>query len=497
MINRLQTAQRAVSLAKKAAPKPPPAPKRNLAAIGMRAGGVAVVFLTACGAFRWTVLPLGEQAERAAAAAQETAFALPVAKRPLPNVSVIAPLPKVLEYAFNASGAIEAAYCDWRAALARVPQAGALEDPRLDFTFMFDSDNLGAFRAALDSFRLMASQDLPAVDKRDARAAQALAEAQAAGERFRAAKYALQRRVVQAYADLALNRDLITQTSETLRLLELSHEVAAHRYHQGGMTVLADLRKIEVEIRTAESAQRALFLKAPGLVAALNGLLNRAIAEPVGRVEQPAPRGPLPSEAELLARAAAGNPNLAALRRDIEARGAALTLAELQKKPDYVLAAGVEDPLIPALAAGMTLPINRARIRAAIDEALAMRQAAEARLRDARFDTQARLIMALARLRDAERAHADFAGDILPKAQELLDAQLQTYRQGGGDLMDILDTKRLLVDFRKMILQAQADRAAAMAEIEEIAGDDLFGYLPGSGAPSAAPAEPAGSPPHD
>ncbi|WP_319588764.1 TolC family protein [uncultured Desulfobulbus sp.] len=349
------------------------------------------------------MIPRGEPAERAKAARAEGVFAIPVNKRPLPDLATSATLPRALEYAFNASGEIEASYREWRAALERIPQAGALADPKLDFSFLFDAANLGSFTGILNSVRIMASQELPAKGKREAKASQALAEAQAAGEKFRAARFALQKRVVQAYADLALNRALVNQTSDTLRLLGQSHEVALHRYHEGGDTVLADLRKFEVEIQTAESDQRALQIQQSSLVAALNGILNRKPDAPVGQLGLPRVEAPPTPDAELFARAVRGNPELASLRREIEARGAAQVLAGLEKRPDYTIGGGLDNPLMPIVTLSMTLPINHERIRAGIAEMLQNRQAAEARLRSAEFDTQARLVMALAILRDAER----------------------------------------------------------------------------------------------
>jgi len=442
-------------------------------------GTLGLLLLSAaCTQLRRVVHPALEPAERAKAVRAEGIFRVPVSKRPLPDLATQAPLPQVLQYAFNNNGEIEAAYREWRAAIERVTMAGALADPKLDFSFLFDASNLNSFSAALNSFRLMVSQEIPASGKREAKAGQALAEAQAAGEKFRAARYGLQKQVVQAYADLALNRALAAQTSDTLRLLGQSNEVALHRYHEGAETVLADVRKLEVSIKTTQSEQRALLIAQQGLAAALNGVLNRPAQAPIGALDLPRLELPPLGDPELLARAVRNNPGLAAMRKDVEARGAAQVLAELEKKPDYSIGGGLDNPLTPILSAGMTLPINRERIRAGIAEALALRQAAQARLRAAGHDTQARLVMALASLHDAERVLADYRQQIIPKTEELLDTQLSTYGSGGGEVLDILDTERLLIDFRKLALRAESDRVRASAEIEEIAGEDLFRYLP-------------------
>lgn len=450
------------------------------------AAGLLLLLAASCSR---NLVPVGEPAERSRARAAEGVYSAPLAKRPLPALQADAALPRVLQYAFTANGEIEAAYRDWRGAIERVVQAGALADPRLEFSFMFDADNFQSFTGVLKSFRLMASQELPAKGKRPAKGAQALAEAQASGERFRAAKFALQRKVVQAYADLSLNGLLIGQTSETLRLLRQSREVALHRYHEGTDTVLADLRKLDVEIQTAQSDQNSLRIQEQGLAATLNGLLNRPPEAPLGPVRLPELQWPADSDAELFARAVRANPDLAALRKEIEAKGAAQVLAELERKPDYTVNAGLEGLLSPTVGVGMTLPINRERIRAMIAESLAMRQAAEARLRAAQSDTLARVVLALVSLRDAERILDNYHRQIIPRTKELLDSQLATYGSGGGEVLDILDTERMLIDFRKLVLRAESDRLRAAAALEETIGEDLFKFIPaskGEGAGEAA-----------
>jgi len=419
------------------------------------------------------VVPEGEPQERAKAEEAGKVYELHVNKRPLPDLASAAPLLEVLEYAFNINGDVEAAYREWRAAIERVPQAGALPNARLEFGVLFSPGFLKAFK-------VMGTQDLPAAGKREARADQALADAQAAGERFVAAKYALQRRVTQAYAALALNDALVAQADETLKLYRRSMDIAAHRFH--GMDdekgSLADLRKVELEAKTVESERRSLEIMHKSLVAELNGILNRPPDAPLGKVELPAIGRPKETDADLFARAVEHNPELAALRKEIRARGAAQVLAELENKKDYSIGLGFEG-LMPTITTGITLPSNRPRIRAGIAEALQMSQAAEARLRAAASDVKARVVMSLAGIRDSERVIEDYRKRIVPLAEKLLDTQLKTYESGGGDLLEVLDTQRLIIDLKKLVLRAEADRLRFLAELEEVMGEDIFQFIPG------------------
>lgn len=422
------------------------------------------------------ITPEGEIAERNMAEQSGKIYAIPVNKRPLPDLATSASLPLVLAYAFNSNGDVESAYREWRGAIEKIPQSGALDNPKIDFSFMFDKQNLKSFDVALNSIRLMASQDIPGKGKRKALANQALAEAQVARERFRAGKYKLQKNVTRAYSEIAYNDGLLALTSETLRLLHQAEEAALHRFHGMNEESLADLRKIEVEIQNVESESRSLYIMRRALVAELNGALNRPPSSVFGRITLPDIREPSESDEDLFIMAVENNPGLAALRKEVEARGAAVVLAELEKNPDYSISGGIEQLLTPVLEFGITLPINRQRIRAGIAESLAMRQAAEARLRAAESDVKARLVISLSSLSDANRILNDYQNRIIPLAKELLNTQLTEYGSGEGNFLDIIDTERLLVDFKKLILRARVDKLKYFSEIEEITGKDLFRF---------------------
>lgn len=431
----------------------------------------------------------GEAGERAKLAEAARPYAIPSAERALPDLERDASLARALEAAFKSNGELEAAYYDWRASLERVPQAGALRDPQIEFGYLFNPANFSSFggilAGALESVRVMASQELGIRGERKQQMAMALAEAQGAGERFHGLKLALQTRVIGGYAELLLTGDLTGNSSEVLRLLEDSRQIALDHYYSVQMETTADIQKAELEIGRTESELRMLRIAARARAAELNGLLGRAPEAGFGGLQWPTLENPTGGSARLFERAAAGNPELGGLRREIEARGAAQTLAQLQRRPAFMIGGGMDDPLMPVLSLSLSLPINRERIRAGIEEALASRQAAEARLRQAGTDVQARLIVALTRLEDAERILSDVEKVLIPKAEEVLRSQQVQYGSGGGSFIEILDTERTLIELERLCLAARADRLKALAEIDELAGGGVFEFA--AEAPASAP----------
>lgn len=436
----------------------------------------------------------GEAGERSKLAEAAPQYQIPPAERALPELERDASLARVLETAFKSNGELEAAYYDWRASLERVPQVGALPDPQLEFGYLFNPANFASFEGilagVLESVRVMASQELGIRGARKQQMDIALAEAQAAGERFKGVKLSLQTRVIQAYAELLLTGDLIGNTSEVLRLLEDSRQIALDHYHSVEMETAADIQKAELEIDRTESDQRMRRIALRARSAELNGLLGRAPEAGFGELQWPALENPEDGSAQLFERAVAQNPGLAALRREIEARGAAQTLAELQRRPAFMIGGGMDDPLMPVLSLSLSLPVNRERIRAGIEEALASRQAAEARLRQAGTDVQARLIVALTRLEDAERILGDVERDLIPKAEEIIRTQHAQYGSGGGSFMEILDTERTLIELQGLCLAARADRFKALAEIDELAGGGLLEFRAATAATTSSGEQP-------
>ena len=85
--------------------------------------------------------------------------------------------------------------------------------------------------------------------------------------------------------------------------------------------------------------------------------------------------------AELLGYAAERNPELAALAAEAKGRASAVELARLAYVPDLELSFELQGSMERMLMGAITLPLQVPRIRAGIDEAKAMRRAAQAALR--------------------------------------------------------------------------------------------------------------------
>ncbi|MHC4253141.1 MAG: TolC family protein, partial [Planctomycetota bacterium] len=251
----------------------------------------------------------------------------------LPTLDENSGLPDLLAYAALRSPGLEAVFLEWRAALERIPAAGALPDPRFAFgVFIREVETrVGPQRAKLG---LM--QPVPGLGKLSARSEVALREAELAEARYRAAKLQLFRRVEDAYWERWYLARAIAVADENLKLLSQLETVVRRRYTTGAVESSA-LTRVQVELGKLEDRLSELRdLRAPTAAR-----LNAAVGRESGATlpwppAEPAPRGgEMPGFEALAERVRSRNPELAGAALGVSRAEAALTLAERSGRPDF------------------------------------------------------------------------------------------------------------------------------------------------------------------
>ncbi|HWP65283.1 MAG TPA: TolC family protein, partial [Candidatus Limnocylindria bacterium] len=179
--------------------------------------------------------PRGTREERLRAAEAGAAWRRPPAERVLPVLGERPDWRELLRHALLANGELEAAYHEWQAALARIDVAAAYPDTNLalDYEYLFSGDNLKAWDRSTLTLGIDPMRNLSFPTKVIARGKVALADAQAAGDRFRAMKLAVQRDVLTAWYDYALAAERLRIARETAALAGLGGDVALARAEAG------------------------------------------------------------------------------------------------------------------------------------------------------------------------------------------------------------------------------------------------------------------------
>ena len=461
------------------------------------AGAVALVATAGCSSpFR-----SARHADRPLEGAYASAPESPSAYRPAAGADTPEPVLPIgatptdfIEYALAHSPAVEAAYQRWRAATERLPQVGALPDPRVSVGVFTEEVET---RVGPQQVRLGVRQALPwpavLAHRKDA----AASAARAAWLDVVAARLALTDAVLRGLYEVAYADAAIRVTGETADLIRTFEAVVRARYRTGAGSH-PDMIRAQVEL--AEIEDRVAHWRAVrvSLAADLNTVLNRDVSAAVG------PIGDLPGlvavgDAEALSRRAIeANPTLLALAERVDTQRILTRVARAEGMPDlsigvdYIVTGNAINPATPGsgndavlVTLGVDVPLWRAKYSASVRESIARRLAVS---RD-REDRANRILSEIHRAwfehTDAERRVTLFNQTLIPKANESLRAALGAYRSGDGGFLDVLDAERSLLEFTLSAERARADRGRALSRLIALVGEDI------PTRPAGAPQEPA------
>jgi outer membrane protein TolC len=432
--------------------------------------------------------PPGYDSEQRRLGQHSREFEPPINKRNLPPLPSPASWQDVLRQAFLANGELEAAYFDWKAAVTRIDQAASWPNSNLavGYGYMFSGGNIKAWDRSTFAFGPDPAMNLQLPIKPAQAGKAALQDARAAGYRFLALKFDLQRRVLYGYYDLALVEERIRIQRKNVELLLAVSESAAARVRVGGSQ--HDLLKAKIEHRLAENDLRNIEAEGRSARAMLNGLMSRPPEAPLNLPPALPAARPVPDDARLIAMGADQNPELAALAAQVIGRQDALELARLRYIPDINPQFGFTGAISQTLGAMVMLPTNLPAIRGAIAESNAMIRSSQATSRQTARDRAASFVAALYFMRNAQRQVEFLQDTIGPLAQEAMNNSGASYAAGTAPYAEILDSQRTLLNVRLMIAQVRIEREKRLAELESLAGTDIETLGRPARAPTTMPA---------
>ncbi|MFT4646985.1 MAG: cobalt-zinc-cadmium efflux system outer membrane protein [Glaciecola sp.] len=390
-----------------------------------------------------------------------------------------AQLPELLAYGRQHNPKLSVAFYRWQSAVEQIPQASKLPEPRVMF---------GAFLEEVETRtgpmqgKVSISQALPWFGKRSLAGDVATVRAQAMAEGVEIAFLEVDRQIKDVWYEYAWLQQAQRVAHAHQDLLGHWQKVARTRLELG-LSQPSEILRVELELGQLDDR----FLSLEDLERPLRAKLNAALNRPSDAVLAE-PTYPLAAVEEvdvptLLASLSETNPRLRQLKREVEAAQHGLTLAGKAGYPDFSLgvdytfigsnsAAGSGEDAV-ALTFGLSLPVWRGAYRAQREGARAQMHAARASLESTRHTLVAELEMALFKLRDASRQLVLLNTSLIPKGQEAVGTMGSTYQSGDASFIDVIDAQRLLLEFQLQAVRAEADRAQALAKVEEISGVSL------------------------
>jgi len=373
---------------------------------------------------------------------------------------------------------LRAAYQKIVVALERVPQVTALPDPRISYAYFVNEVET---RVGPQRHRFGLTQVFPGIGKRQLRGEVALAEADVAFQRYLEARVELIRRVRDGWYELYYLGRAVAITKENLELMKYIEGVARSRYRVN-KTPYADVLRAQVELSTLEDRLRTLEDLRQPLTARLNAVLSRPTETIVPWPKALSEKKLDMDQSTALAALLTSNPELRALDAQRTRERLAARLAVKTGQPDYSLGLSYiatgsatmptpdsgKDPFI--IEAGITLPLWRGKVAAAIREAEARLAGTDEELADRHNTLSADVRLVFYKLRDADRRLALYRTSLIPKARQSLKATETAYAAAEAGMTDYLEAQRVLLAFRLDAERALADRSQRLAELERILG---------------------------
>jgi outer membrane protein TolC len=366
----------------------------------------------------------------------------------------------------------------WDAALQKVPQARAWDDPMVGV----DVERTGTTR--FDTFsdnEWMVSQTVPWFGKRDLRGHIESGAAKQAEMGWRMKTLEIVAMVKRAYYDLWQAQRELEVNERNQELMRQFVDVARVRYETGKASQ-SDLLRAQNELaRLSEDRVDRVRMRAQAL-AELNQLLRRAPGTPVEMgPEVTAPVLELGVTLEQLLAAAEERPELLGVRDGaVRSAEAALALARKSYYPDvqfrvearqYNGRSGIQEYDTGVF---MNFPwLNRGKYKAAVSEARANLDASRDELETMRTRTATEVKKLYDGIHTMHHHYDLYMQQLIPQQQLAVEASRAAYETGSGGFLDVLDARRVLFDLDMQNLHHAAEFQRLLASLERVAGGRL------------------------
>lgn len=371
---------------------------------------------------------------------------------------------------------IQASKKRWEAAAARIWQAGSLADPMVEYEYDKITPDRELSDDAMQTIGI--SQEIPFPTKLFLRAKIASQVAKVAYQTYQAKEREVFAGVKSSYEELLLVYRSIEIAKENKGIVEQLSKVATSRYAANKVSQ-AEALKAQVEFAKIESELIMLEQKRLITQAKLNVLLNRDPKQEIGMPVAEKPIRLTKSLDEFYVLAKDNNPELKAFHYGIEKGKAAYRLAKQEFLPDFevtfrqmIRRGHTEDDMWAGML-GVTIPLWVHKKAFGIKEM-------KAELEMIEFEYRMKENMVLFDLRDAfARAEANikliemYETAFIPQAQQTFDAAMRGYESEQTDFLALLDSQRMLSEFKLEHYKAILELRIALADLERAVGIDV------------------------
>ena len=385
----------------------------------------------------------------------------------------------LIEKALKQNLQIEIAKYRYEASKARIPQASSLEDPR--FEYKYDKINasmdavMNGNTASMRTFGV--SQEIPFPTKLILRAQIAVKESQMAYEEYKEKERGIILQIKSLYAQLAFIYKSIDITEENKSFLEQLAKTAANQY-SAGRAKQEDALKAQLEIAKMESELIMFEQRRQVSQAKINVLLNQEPSTELGEPELIEAKEYKFNLEDLNKSARENRPELKAFRFALERAQKTYSLAKQGYLPDFMVKyERIErDNELKEWAGmiGVSLPIwfwqkQNFNVKEMRKELKAM----EAEFKSKENMTLLEVKEAFSELEALKKLAILYSTTYVPQAEQLLKSSSASYEANQVDLLNLLDSERMVLEFKLDYFKTIIDLEISVSELERAVGVEL------------------------
>lgn len=401
-----------------------------------------------------------------------------------PDISVIAneqgasrlSLAQVLATVAAENPSIKAAEAKWQAMKARVPQAAAWEDLRLQAQSLagrFVNINPNGFTDQ----SLTLEQELPLTGKNRSRARAATADAGEAFEDLRRTQLDVLARARSAYYRLANEYAQLDVNRRNIGLLNQFAELSRARYEVGSSRE-TDVLTAKTDAARLDETQIDILRRISDAQTELNVLMNRPAQSPLAAPTALSFKPTNYSLGSLQRVVLEARPEVQRAQNRIEAGKSRAQLAGRQRIPDPTLNVKAEryndtGYAVSELQVGVSvgLPfLNARKYSAGITEADQNLEAAQQEFEAAKNQALGLVRDQIKKVETAAHHYELYRDKILPLADQTLKSHRATYETSSTNFLELITAERTLQDVESTALNHLADYQIALAELDAIVG---------------------------
>ncbi|MDP2886408.1 MAG: TolC family protein [Ignavibacteria bacterium] len=366
-----------------------------------------------------------------------------------------------------------------RSAATRIPQAKAWDDPLIGVEFYATPiSSLNPLKDGMETDYFV-QQMIPFFGKRSLMAEAATARTRMVEQSATTTERNLITIVKKTYAMLYSVQRRLDVNVENQRLLNQIIESTRAKYSVGSNTQ-ADVLKAQVELAKLKNEQTTLNQDLANAEAMMNALRAVPSHTQIGRVIDLIPKQFQGTLSDLYASALDYRPEVRGMGYEIEMNKADVAASQRERYPDIMVRGMYKSMMVGtdqwSAMIGINVPLApwaSAKYSEKIEENTLNVLASEQSLRDMQNMVQFEVRDAWSRIQSKWEQIDRYQRTILPQTDQALQSTLAAYQTDKVDFLSLLDSYRMLQEFRMEYYMAVGEYFSGLADLERAVGTNL------------------------